>query len=239
MRDSRSVQFPFAIWVSIMKRVSSGSQLSEMTNRPHFGSSSAFGFHAQKKTALHKSSSEDSLQKSHVFVSDVSPPPETVGTSQEVMYAIVSKGLTASECLVDLEELESAPDIHVGNRGFGDLAACMATPVVPDVGNGEIVAGRAAELQAESAKNVTLRYAKEIGNSAANATRRLSRRLSRKRSLDDVQLTTLVDDNDKTSQKIEQKKDLVEIPREAKEILDANLTQCSEKNTLETDKLHA
>lgn len=225
-----------------MKRVSSGSQLSEMANRHYFGSNSTFSAHTKKKSALHKSSSDDSLQKSQVFVSDVSPPPEAVSTSQEVMYAIVSKGLTASECLVDLEELESAPSINVGNRGFGDLAACIATPVVPDVGNGEIVVGKAAELQAESAKNVTLRYAKEIGNSTANATRRLSRRLSRKRSFDDAQINILEEDTrgicDKKSQQNEQKKKVAEISQEAKEILNANLSQCSEKNTLESYNLH-
>ena len=173
------------------------------------------------------------MQKTHAYLSDISPPPEPVGTTQEVMYAIASKGLTASECLIDLEELESAPRINIDNKGIGDLAVCMATPVVPDVGNGEIVTGRAAELQAESAKNVTLRYAKEIGNSAADATRRLSRRLSRKRSLDDVQLTKLVETEEESSQRSVPKRISVDISKEAKEILDANLSECSEKNTLE------
>jgi len=216
-----------------MKKVSSGTQLSDLANRHYFGTTStAFGVQTKKKPALQKSGSEDSLQKTHAYLSDISPAPEPVGTTQEVMYAIASKGLTASECLVDLEELESAPSINVENRGIGDLAVCMATPVIPDVGNGEIVTGRAAELQAESAKNVTLRYAKEIGNSAANVTRRLSRRISRKRSLDDAQLK-LVESEDESSQRSVQKKISVDISKEAKEILDANLSECSEKNTLE------
>lgn len=216
-----------------MKKVSSGTQLSEMaTSRHQFGSTSSYGLQAKKKAGLHKSGSDESLQKTYVYAANFTPPPEPVDTAQEIMYAIASKGLTASECLVDFEELESAPRIHAGDREIGDLAVCMATPVVPDVGNGEIVSGRAAELQAESAKNVTLRYAKEIANSASNATRRLSRRLSRKRSLDDTQITKLVASS--SEERGSQKMKHVDISQEAKVILDANLSECSEKNTLET-----
>lgn len=213
-----------------MKKVSSGTQLSEMTsNRLHFGPAPALGLQVKKKASLHKSGSEESLQKTHAYGADISPPPEAVSTSQEIMFAVVSKGLTASECLVDFEELEPAPDVRVSNKEMGDLAACMATPVIPDVGNGEIVSGRAAELQAESAKNVTLRYAKEISSSASNVTRRLSRRLSRKRSFDDPQIATLVSGYEEGSA---QKKKAGDIPHEARVLLDANLSECSQKNTL-------
>lgn len=217
-----------------MKKVSSGTQLSEMTsNRQHFSTAPSISFQVKKKPTLHKSSSEESLQKTQAYLSEISPPPEPVSNTQEIMYAVVSKGLAASECLVDFEELEPAPGIHLNDKKVGDLAACMATPVIPDVGNGEIVTGRAAELQAESAKNVTLRYAKEIANSASDVTRRLSRRLSRKRSMDDGQLTHLVGAEQEAASN--PRKKVADIPHEAKELLNANLVECSEKNKLSLD----
>jgi len=203
-----------------MKKVSSGSQLSDMVKTHHNRVSHV------PQSKIPKSSSDDSL-RTRAFVSEVSPPPEASSKASDIMYAVVSKGLASSQCLADISELETAPDIRVSETDItGNLASCLATEVIPDEGNGELITTRAAELESESAKNVTMRYAKEITSAAAEGTRRLSR----KRSLDGSQELPCEDVVDRqVSQKVS------DLPPEGKELLSVNLQECSAKNTLDVD----
>jgi hypothetical protein len=200
-----------------MKKVSSGNQLSELPHARVLGHTPLVGHGPtlNSKKPLSKSSSEESLQKTRAFVAEVSSPPEM---ATEIMYAVVSKGLVASECLADIE-LESAPDIEIDKREIaGNLAACMATPVVPEAGNGEMVNNKAAELESEVAKNVTQRYAKEIGLTSP-------RRLSRKRSLD-IDIEAIDGQNSFGTKSIK-------VNEQGKQLLEIGLETQLEKNTID------
>lgn len=202
-----------------MKKVSSGSQLSDMVKSHHRMA------HAPQ-SKLPKSSSDESL-RTRAFVSEVSPPPE-VSKASDIMYAMVSKGLASSQCLADISELETAPDIRVSEAEItGNLASCLATEVIPDTGNGELITTRAAELESESAKNVTMRYAKELTSAASEG----ARRLSRKRSLDGSQ--ELPSCEDVVDRQVSQK--VSDLPPEGRELLSVNLEECSAKNTLDVE----
>jgi hypothetical protein len=166
-----------------MKKVGSNTNLCELG--AHSPAHSSQFVRAPK--LMPKSSSAESLTTKALHYAAIQPTPAHSGSNSDVVFAVMSKGLAASECLIDIEELESAPALGPdGPARRGDLqevssqlASCMATPVVPDVGNGELVAGKAAELEAESAKEVEIRYLKET-----SLVKGRERRLSRKRSRD-------------------------------------------------------
>lgn len=213
-----------------MKKVSSGNQLSELPHARVLGHTPLVGHGPPltSKKPLSKSSSEESLQKTRAFVTEVAPPPKM---DTEIMYAVVSKGLVASECLADIE-LESAPDIKIDKREIaGNLAACMATPVVPESGNGEMVNNKAAELESEVAKNVTLRYAKEVGKSATVRGLTSPRRLSRKRSLDiDVEA---IDEQNSFGNSSRETAKSIKVNEQGKQLLEIGLETQLEKNTID------
>lgn len=157
-----------------------------------------------KSKPMPRNSSEESLRTRAVLGTDIYvPPTEHVAQtnsgqeSVEVAYAVVSKGLAATECLSTIE-LEEAPSL-VGKQGSfkrevaAELAACMATPVLPDDTNGEIVNRRAAQLESEIQRNIKERYAQEVSRFAPEASRR---RLGRKRSLGDAMPEDCSDSDD-------------------------------------------
>ena len=102
--------------------------------------------------------------------------PLSPAPSADLVFAIATKGLPSTECLANIE-MKDAPSL--------DLAMCMATPVVPDEGPGAEVRQRAAAMNAQAEMQLRLRYAEEI---AARAAVRMRRILSRKRSVDDLDL---------------------------------------------------
>lgn len=117
----------------------------------------------------------------------VGPPVQ----NNDIVYAMAAKGITATECFA---EMETAPDlVHSSSSDIRaralDIAACMATPVLADEGNGELVKEKAAKLEARTQAELRTRYVQEITSAAsrANFANRL-RRLNRKRSLDDLDL---------------------------------------------------
>lgn len=157
-----------------------------------------------KSKPMPRNSSEESLRTRAVLGTDVYvPPTDQVAQSNsrqesvEVAYAVVSKGLAATECLSTIE-LEEAPSL-VGKQGSfkrevaAELAACMATPVLPDDTNGEIVNRRAAQLESEIQRNIKERYAQEVSRFAPESARR---RLGRKRSLGDAMPEDCSDSDD-------------------------------------------
>lgn len=96
--------------------------------------------------------------------------------SADIVYAIATKGLPSTECLASME-MKDAPSL--------DLAVCMATPVVPDEGPGVEVRQRIAAITKQAEFQIRLRYAEEI---AARTAVRMRSRLTRKRSIDDLDL---------------------------------------------------
>lgn len=132
----------------------------------------------------------DSL-KPHAISLDVPPSPSAPSVhDSDLVYAVASKGLTATECLASIEMEQAPPLVQVSSseqrlRAL-DVAACMATPVLPDEGNGELVQKTASKLGARAEAQLRLRYAQEITNAAARSS--TLRRLSRKRSLDELDI---------------------------------------------------
>ena len=176
-----------------MKKVSSHPQLVELANSPANSQGAAF---VQRPKGLVRPKSNESLSAQtkalggplhHQVHSNA--PAYVANSGSEIMFAVMNKGLAASECLVNIEEIESAPalkDQEVSSQLATSLASCIATQVLPDVGNGEIVAAKAAELSASSAKEVEARYMKETQTAARTGRPEVERRLSRKRSRGDL-----------------------------------------------------
>lgn len=124
--------------------------------------------------------------QTHAFAFDHDAPPiPTVPIPEDVAFAVASKGIiSATECLasIDMAEAPQLSDHHVNQF---DVASCLATPVIPDQNNGELVQQRAARLSAQSEVHLRLRYMQEISGAAVRSS---IRRLTRKRSLDDLDL---------------------------------------------------
>jgi len=201
-----------------------------------------------------RNSSEESLRTRAILGTDIYvPPTEQVAQSNsgqesvEVAYAVVSKGLAATECLSTIE-LEEAPSL-VGRQGSfkrevaAELAACMATPVLPDDTNGEIVNRRAAQLESEIHRNIKERYAQEVSRFAPEASRRRSR-LGRKRSLGDAMPEDCSDSDDNISVHYtnilleggngSKKSDMAaeDLTQQEIEILSKQIEECQAKHTL-------
>jgi hypothetical protein len=121
----------------------------------------------------------------------VAPPPPNVDQSEITMAMLSSGVLSSTECLADLE-MEAAPPLSdstptaAANR-LSNTAACLATSVLPDRGNGEVAAERAAELASRREAAVRFRYHAEVQVMASRLRLRRSP-LGRKRSVDDVDL---------------------------------------------------
>jgi hypothetical protein len=161
-----------------MKKVSSHTQLTDLANSPANSQGAAF---VQRPKGLVRPKSNDSLSAQTKTMAALHYTANAANTGSEVMYAVMNKGLAASQCLVNIEEIEGAPalrDEEVSSQLATSLASCIATQVVPDVGNGEMIASKAAELSASSAKAVEVRYMQET-KAAARPERRLSRKRSR------------------------------------------------------------
>lgn len=207
-----------------------------------------------KSKPMPRNSSEESLRTRAILGTDIYvPPTEQVAQSNsgqesvEVAYAVVSKGLAATECLSTIE-LEEAPSL-VGRQGSfkrevaAELAACMATPVLPDDTNGEIVNRRAAQLESEIHRNIKERYAQEVSRFAPEASRSRSR-LGRKRSLGDAMPEDCSDSDDNISVHYtnilleggngSKKSDMAaeDLTQQEIEILSKQIEECQAKHTL-------
>lgn len=115
------------------------------------------------------------------------PPPS------ELAMAVASRGiLSATECLV--VDLEQAPALTDTAR---DVAACMASPMLPDRSNAEMITARASQMASQAETHIRLRYVDEVSNKLPTDEELAARgspkreRLRRKRSLDDLELLEL------------------------------------------------
>lgn len=115
-------------------------------------------------------------------------------TDAAFMYAIAREGLVTATACMPAIEMDEAPAL-VGSaqalareRDAADMAAasCMATPVMDDRTNGELVHRRAAKLGSDAELQLRVRYAAEVSYASRAAGPRLRRAGSRKRSLDDL-----------------------------------------------------
>lgn len=180
-----------------MKKSSSHPHLAELAHSP----ANLQGAFVQRPKGLSRPKSNENLSAQTRVKASMHATNYLANTGSEVMFAVMNKGLAASECLVNIEEIENAPalrDEEVSSQLASSLASCIATQVLPDVGNGELVSSKAAELFDSSAKQVEARYMRETavrdaarGEAAVKETAvalrpgrpvEVERRLSRKRS---------------------------------------------------------
>ena len=150
-----------------MKKASSHPHLAELAHSPANSQGAAF---AQRPKGLPRPKSNESLSAQTRVRASLHAANYVANSGGEIMYAVMNKGLVASECLVNIEEIESAPalrDEEVSSQMASSLASCIATQVLPDVGNGELVSSKAAELYDSSAKQVEARYMRETARDAA------------------------------------------------------------------------
>ena len=180
-----------------MKKASSHPHLAELAHSPANSQGAAF---AQRPKGLPRPKSNESLSAQTRVRASLHAANYVANSGGEIMYAVMNKGLVASECLVNIEEIESAPalrDEEVSSQMASSLASCIATQVLPDVGNGELVSSKAEERYDSSAKQVEARYMRETARDAARGETavketaaalrpgrplEVERRLSRKRS---------------------------------------------------------
>ena len=143
-----------------MHKSSSHPKLTELTTHQASPTNSASAF---VKPALARPRSHENLSSATRALSHFTPSLEgNVTPTADIVYAVMNKGLAASECLVNIEEIKSAPALVDTNEEVSSqLATCIATQVMPDQGNGEIVASKAAELKDASSKEVEERYMRE------------------------------------------------------------------------------
>ena len=180
-----------------MKKSSSHPHLAELAHSP----ANSQGAFVQRPKGLARPKSNESLSAQTRVKASIHAANYVANPGSEVMFAVMNKGLAASECLVNIEEIENAPalrDEEVSSQMASSLASCIATQVLPDVGNGELVSSKAAELFDSSVKQVEARYMRETavreaarGEAAVKETAaalrpgrpvEVERRLSRKRS---------------------------------------------------------
>jgi hypothetical protein len=179
-----------------MKKSSSHPHLAELAHSP----ANSQGAFVQRPKSLARPKSNESLSAQTRVKASIHAANYVANSGSEIMFAVMNKGLAASECLVNIEEIENAPalrDEEVSSQLASSLASCIATQVLPDVGNGELVSSKAAELFDSSVKQVEARYMRETargeaavreaavreaarGETALKET--VERRLSRKRS---------------------------------------------------------
>ena len=146
-----------------MQKSSSHPKLTELAHSPANSHGNAF-VKALPRPRSHESLSAATQTKafSHTHVNvnvNVNATP-----AADILFAVTQKGLAASECLVNIEEIERAPALVDSNDEVSSqlaFASCIAQQVIPEVGNGEIVASKAAELKDAASKMVEARYARE------------------------------------------------------------------------------
>jgi len=123
-----------------MQKSSSHPKLTELAHSPANSHGNAF-VKALPRPRSHESLSAATQTKafSHTHVNvnaNVNATP-----AADIVFAVTQKGLAASECLVNIEEIERAPALVDSNEEVSSqFASCIAQQVIPEVGNGEIVA---------------------------------------------------------------------------------------------------
>jgi hypothetical protein len=214
-----------------MKKSSSHPHLAELAHSP----ANSQGAFVQRPKSLARPKSNESLSaQTRVKASIHAANYDVANSGSEIMFAVMNKGLAASECLVNIEEIENAPalrDEEVSSQLASSLASCIATQVLPDVGNGELVSSKAAELFDSSVKQVEARYMRETARGEAAVREAAVREAARAE-------TAL---KETVERRLSRKRSRGELSVEERAILDGHeevgkvIDEVAEKNTTELD----
>ena len=131
-------------------------------------------------------------------------------------------------------ELEEAPELVSHNKSevAAELAVCMATPVLPDTGNGELVAKRTSQLRSEIENDIKERYVQEIQKNAGRS------RIRRKRSLGDADLCNSEDHPDEgiiRLPSVPKIGDVKDISPEGEQLMQQSIEEVQMKHTLDLE----